>query len=357
MIKIGPLVATDYGQACALLGLQDEPVLEVASLTEGGLVLRSLAFWQHWMPCQFHVTPSVYVAREEGVVLGFISLHTTGKSKSCWRVDNLVVHPAHRGRGIAQELLRYIFAQFGSQGVSHFIAEVSGQNEAALSLFAAGGFCRSAQVTYYKLEPNSQTPLVDVPPDEFKLATPLQRYPLFQLNQDCLPPDLRLVLALTPEDFRVKEIIPFTSVEMRKGRLMRKRAWYWTAVDPDRHTVTAAAKVTSQPNLGYRLDFAVHPGWRHLTAELVNYAVNSLIDGVPSMPIWARVYDFQPDVHEALKGRCFERVGDYFLLAREHWQRSKKPKKSKVDATVTLKPITNPAMNFPLATERQRLDI
>lgn len=353
LIKIGPLVATDYGQACALLGLQEEPVLDVVSLTETGLVLRSLAFWQHWLPCQFHVTPSIYVAREEGTVLGFISLHNIGKAKSCWRVDNLVVHPEHRGRGLAQELLRYAFAQFGSQGVSHFVAEVAANNEAALSLFAACGFCRSAQVTYYRLVPNSETGLVESEASStFKPASTLHKEPLYELNQDSLPPNLRVVLTLSPEDFRIKELPEFTSVEIAKNRLMRKRVWYIVSEDTERHTLTSSAKITAQPGLGYRVDLSIHPGWQHLTTDLVNETVNSLVKLRPSMPVVVRVYDFQASVIDVLKERGFERIGDYCLLSREHWQRAKHPKKRKAEPSVVLKPITNPVINFPLATER-----
>jgi N-acetylglutamate synthase-like GNAT family acetyltransferase len=355
LIKISPLVATDYGQACALLGLQEEPVLDVVSLTETGLVLRSLAFWQHWLPCHFHVTPSLYVAREEGTVLGFISLHNSGKSKSCWRIDNLVVHPQHRGRGIAQELLRYVFAQFGSQGVSHFIAEVAGDNDAALSLFAAGGFCRSAQVTYYRLIPDSGTALVDNNSADIKPATTLHKQLLFQLFQDSLPPNLRMVLDLVAEDFRIKELPQFTTVEIAKNRLMRRRIWYLVCEDTDRHTLTAAAKITAQPGLGYRVDLAIHPGWQHLTSTIVNGTINALVESKPQMPIWMRVYDFQTDVHGILKERGFERMGDFFLLSREHWQRAKYPKKRKADAKVALKPIPNSVINFPLATDRNRI--
>lgn len=360
MIKIGPLVATDYGQACALLGLQEERVLDVQSLTESGLVLRSLAFWQHWVPCRFHVTPSIYVAREEHMVLGFVSLHPVGKSKACWRIDNLVVHPEHRGRGIAQELLRYIFAQFGSQGVSHFIAEIGPHNDAALSLFAACGFCRSAKVSYFRLNPSTQTEIDDLTDEhllsqesasssEFHIAIPGQRQALYQLFQDSLPPDLRQVLNLSPEDFRVRDLLAFTSVEKSKNRLMRRRIWYWFSQDQERRTMTGAVRITAQLQLGYRLDLAVHPGWRHLSSALLNQAINSLLTNVPRQPIWVRLYDFQTEAEQTLVQRGFERMGDFFLLSREHWQRAKYPKKRRVDR---LKPIANPAISFPLATER-----
>lgn len=348
MIKIGPLLATDYAQVSFLLDEQVEPALEVTVLTNTSLVLRSLAFWQHWVPCQFHVTPSIYVAREEGLVLGFISLHHMNKTKSCWSVDNLVVHPDHRGRGIAHELLRYAFALFGSQGVAHFVAEVPARSDAALSLFAGGGFCRSAQITYYKLEASTPAePMMDEV--KFRIATQLHKHMLYQVHQDVLPPDLRLVLSQSSEDFAVKDLMPFTSVERKKNRLMRTRVWYWIGEDVDRKCLTSAVKVTAQPGVGYKLEFAVHPGWKHITDELVKFAVAQIRLNMPQMPIWARVYDFHSEIHESLQAKGFERVGDYFLLTREHWQRAKRLKRA--ESTV-LKPIANPALNLPLATER-----
>lgn len=355
MIKIGPLIATDYAQAAAILDEQEEPVLDVSPLTESSLVLRSFAFWQHWVPCQYHITPSIYVAREDGVVLGFISLHNDNKCKSSWRIDNLVVHPEHRGRGIAHELLRYVFAQFGSQGVSYFLAEVAARNEAALSLFADGGFCRTAQVTYYKLNPNQPLQTAELPDTtfnaEFRLATQRQQWLLYQLHQDVLPPDLRLVLSQTAEDFRVKDLLPFTSVERNKNRLMRTRVWYWICEETDRKTISTAAKVTATPGIGYKVEFAVHPGWKHLTEELVNFTVAKLRSNMPQMPIWVRVYDFHTGTHEAVKKLGFERMGDYFLLTREHWQRAKRAKR-KADRASALAPITKPAINFPLPNQR-----
>src|SRR5579875_2889015 len=135
MIKIEPLFATDYAQARALMRLEPAPAAG-HPVSRRSLFLRGLAFWQHWLPAQLHVAPSVYVAKEDGVVLGLIVLRSTGKSRLCWQVYHLIVHPHHRGRGIAQELLRYVFALFGGQGASHFVAEVSDLNAAALSLTA-----------------------------------------------------------------------------------------------------------------------------------------------------------------------------------------------------------------------------
>jgi ribosomal protein S18 acetylase RimI-like enzyme len=151
LIKIEPLFATDSTQVRALLRYQDEPMPYESFCAEERLLFTGLNFWQHWLPCQLHVAPSVYLAKEDGIVLGLISLRPSGKSKTCWHVDHLVVHPNQRGRGIAQELLRFAFALFGSQGVGHFVAEISDQNPAALGLLGSCGFRRCARITHYQV--------------------------------------------------------------------------------------------------------------------------------------------------------------------------------------------------------------
>lgn len=351
MIKISPLMATDYAQTCALLGLQECSSIDNSLITGTDVMMGGLAFWQHWLPCQFHLSQSIYVAREHGVVLGFIVLSAAGKSKQCWKVENLVIHPEHRGRGIAQELLRYVFAQFGSQGVGHFIAEVASGNEAALTLFAHCGFCRAARVTYYRLDRKEAV----TPPDvetEFRLASYASKHGLFQLHQDVLPADLRLVLEQVPEDYKVSEKLAFTTVEKRRNRFMRKRIWYWVSQDPDRRVLSSAVKVIAEPEIGYRLEFAVHPGWKQLAPDLVNFAVAELLNSeTPDLPIWAKVMEFEPEVDLAVQAAGFERTGEFFLLSREHWTRAKHPRLRRAAEDI-LPSIAKPAINFPLATER-----
>lgn len=350
MIKIGPLVTSEYRQVSALLKLQEEVPQPISDVDESEVILRSLTFWQHWLPCQLHVAPSIYVAREDNVVLGVICLQHTSKSRGCWEIDKLVIHPEHRGRGLAQELLRYVFAQFGSQGVMHFLAEVPALNEGALTLFAGCGFCRSSRITYYRLNPDKYTKGARVE-SEFRPALPHLGQGLFQLYSEVLPPALRRVLLLAPEDFDVREPMPFTSVERNKQKLMRSRVWYWISDDDERQVVTSSVKVKSEPDTGYGLEFAVHPGWKDLAGDLVRFTVEKLLTEVPRAPIWAKIYDFQGELVDPLTEAGFERAGETFLLLREHWQRAQKTKLVQNPAAI----LPGPVINFPLATDRSQL--
>ncbi|MBI4534320.1 MAG: GNAT family N-acetyltransferase [Candidatus Melainabacteria bacterium] len=355
MIKIEPLFATDYAQTKALLRYQPDYVPAESRCSTSAFFFRGLAFWQHWLPCRMHLVPSVYVAKEDGVILGLITVSSTGKSKNCWQVDHLIVHPDHRGRGIAQELLRYVFALFGSQGVSHFIAEVSDQNSAALTLFGSCGFRRCAKVAHYHLRIAPEDLAQPMLHTGFRLATELDKQALLQLHQEALPPDIRLIFSLSADDFAVSQL-PVEKAQRLRETVAKKKVWYWLSEDTDRKVITSAVKVVAHGPGDYHLEFAVHPGWSELANDLVAFCINWLRLESKTAFLFARAYDYQLRLGEILEANGMERTGGFCLLAREHWLRAKHPKKLKIDKTVSLPGVSSPAINFPLATERNILN-
>lgn len=345
MIKIEPLFVTDYVQVRALLKHQDEPVPQESVCRTSQFFFRGLTFWQHWLPCQLHIGPSVYVAKEDGVILGFIVLRNKGKSKDCWQVDHLVIHPHHRGRGVAQELLRYAFALLGSQGVSHFIAEVADLNSAGLSLFSSCGFRRCAKVRHYSIQLSPANTLKTEIQTQFRAATSVDKHGLYLLHQEVLPPDIRVIFSLCPDDFNVSEI-PGSKSEGELPALIRRKVWYWISKDIERRVITSAVKVTAHKESDFHLEFAVHPGWSHLAPDVVSFAVNELAMSNQQILISAKTYDFQPLLDDVLKDHGFVHSGDFSLLAREHWVRAKNPSKLKIDRSVAY-PGIKPAINLP----------
>jgi ribosomal protein S18 acetylase RimI-like enzyme len=353
VIKIEPLFATDETQMRAILRHQNERMPYESFCAEEGVCRGGYTFWQHWLPCRWHIAPSVYVAKEDGVVLGLISVVSSGRARACWRITHLVVHPHHRGRGIAQELLRYVFALFGSQGVSHFVAEISNDNNSASSLLAGCGFRRSARLTYYQVPSDSKPKLEKVDLSSFRLARPEDKNALHQLHQDALPADLRLIYEFLPEDFLVKEL-PVDSSEKLFRKLVRNKVWYWVSEERERKVLTAAIKVTAHREGDYHMEFAVHPGWSHMAKDTVAYALNMANRLGMKGIILAKAYDYQPVVGEALEEAAMEREGEFFLMAREHWLRAKTPRTLKLDRSVALPTIANPAINMPRLFEIQK---
>lgn len=354
MIKIEPLFATDTAQARALLRHQNEPMPYESFCAEEAVSLRGLTFFQHWLPCTLHFAPSVYVAKEEGLVLGLMSITHVSKSRHCWRVEHLVVHPNHRGRGIAQELLKFSFATFGSQGAGHFIAEVSDLNNAALSLLGAHGFRRCYKITHYQVPVDFEESSDWEGMQSFRLAVPADRQALHLLHQDCLPPDLRLAFDYTPDDFVVSEVPAVDSFEKLSRRLLRRKVWFWVSQDQERKTLTSAVKVTAHREGDFHLEFVVHPGYSHMADDLVKYTLNIMRRMNMRGVITTKAFDFQKPVVEALEKAGLERTGFFSLLVRDHWVRAQK--KARKDSAITLPSISNPAINMPLPAERRIFD-
>lgn len=354
MIKIEPFLAVDSTQMRALLRHQDEPVSYETFCAEEILFNSGLLFWQHWLPCRYHMAPAVYIAKEDGVMLGLISLIAASKSGSCWRIDHLVVHPQHRGRGIAQKLLQYVFALFGSQGVNHFISEVSCQNSPAMSLLASCGFRRAARLVHYQM-PSDRSPSPDKPtssfkPDmpgqeDFRWACPADQQSLFQLAQDALPADLRFVYARKPEDFAVREI----PSEIQPGnlkRLIKLKTWYWVKEDMQRRVLKAAIKVTAHHATDFHIEFIIHPGWQDTSKDALEYAMHAIDHLHMKGMIVAKAYDYEPSLIDLLEKAGWQRTGEFLLLVKEHWLKAKKSRRLNFD-TVTIPAIAKPAINLP----------
>ncbi len=347
MIKIEPFIATDSTQIRALLRHQDELLPYESFCAEEKLFNSGYFFWQHWLPCRYHLAPATYVAKENGVILGLISIASQGKANSCWHINHLVVHPNHRGSGIAQKLLQYVFALFGSQGVSHFVMEISCQNAPALSLLAGLGFRRAARLVHYQMPSESHFNASATENEQntiFRWAQPTDRELLFQLFQDSLPSDLRMVYAPNADDFNPAPIA--TDSGLALNRLVKLKSWYWVAHNIERNVLVAAIKVTTHRTGDFHVEFIVHPGWQNMAKEAVNYAMQAIktlgMEGV----IIAKAYDFQAATGEALQELNWQRNGEFVLLVKEHWLRIKK-RSLKIDTSVNLPGMAKPAINLP----------
>jgi GNAT superfamily N-acetyltransferase len=345
MIKIEPLFAPDCTQTRALLRYQNDPIPYESFCAEDVLAFRGLTFWQHWVPYRMHIGSSVYIAKEEGVVLGVISLRAVGKSGGCWRIEHVVVHPHHRGRGIAQELLHYVFALFGSQGIGHFIVEASDLNAAGLSLLRSCGFRRCAKIVHYQVPSELQIEADASVMNTVRLATPEDKQGLYTLHQDALPIDLRLIQDLVPDDFSTPYIAA-DNLEKTARRLNRRKRWFWVSADPSRNVLTSAAKVIAHRQGDYHLEFAVHPGWTHMAKPLIEFVLTTMRQAQMKGMILAKAYDYQPAVLDVLQECGLERSGEFSLMAREHWIRAKQPRALKLDS-VGIPSLGKPAINMP----------
>ena len=90
---------------------------------------------------------TIYVARNGERAIAMASLlytiSTAEGGRAAW-FEDLVVHPAHRGRGVGSALLRYVIEQAKKDGVLRITLLTDADNERAQALYRKLGFVDSS---------------------------------------------------------------------------------------------------------------------------------------------------------------------------------------------------------------------
>jgi ribosomal protein S18 acetylase RimI-like enzyme len=85
----------------------------------------------------------IYVARISGRAVAMAALHFTTSTAEGGKVAGLedcVVHPEHRGRGVGERLLAHVLAQAKAEGALRVMLLTDGDNTRAQALYRKLGF-------------------------------------------------------------------------------------------------------------------------------------------------------------------------------------------------------------------------
>jgi GNAT superfamily N-acetyltransferase len=89
---------------------------------------------------------TIYVARSAGKAIAMASLlytvSTAEGGKAAW-FEDLVVHPAHRGRGVGMALLRFVVEEAKNAGILRITLLTDADNKRAQALYRKLGFTPS----------------------------------------------------------------------------------------------------------------------------------------------------------------------------------------------------------------------
>jgi len=91
----------------------------------------------------------IYVARAGGKVIGMAALHFTTSTAEGGRVAGLedcVVHPEQRHKGIGEKLLSYVLKQAKAEGALRVMLLTDGDNTRAQALYRKMGFAPSSML-------------------------------------------------------------------------------------------------------------------------------------------------------------------------------------------------------------------
>ncbi|MGH8706845.1 MAG: GNAT family N-acetyltransferase [Burkholderiales bacterium] len=91
----------------------------------------------------------IYVARARGRVVAMAALHFTISTAEGGKVAGLedcVVHPEHRGKGVGEALLGYVLEQARAEGTLRVMLLTDGDNTRAQALYRKMGFTPSSML-------------------------------------------------------------------------------------------------------------------------------------------------------------------------------------------------------------------
>lgn len=91
----------------------------------------------------------VFVAEEDGKVIGFITTRIAGDTG---RIPNLGLDSQYRGRGIGKALIVYALDFFRKEGLALARIETMEQNEIGQNLYPKMGFVEVARQIHYAIE-------------------------------------------------------------------------------------------------------------------------------------------------------------------------------------------------------------
>ena len=91
----------------------------------------------------------IYVARDKGKAIAMAALHFTTSTAEGGKVAGLedcVVHPDHRRKGVGEKLLGYVLEQARKEGLLRVMLLTDGDNTRAQALYRKLGFAPSSML-------------------------------------------------------------------------------------------------------------------------------------------------------------------------------------------------------------------
>ena len=222
---------------------------------------------------------SGHVWLEAGRVVGNVTLQRGDFSGSRWRISNVAVAPAFRGRGIARALMLATLREIACRGGQWAILQVRQKNDVARCLYKEMGFSDVCSDGLWRLngapaEPPSPETAVSMQP--LRASAWRERFELAQTARTSLA---NWAERLQAADYQVG--VGRLLAEMMGGLTGLHRVSRWGVYDGPR--LLGAVETHASGGAGpHTLRFAVHPRARgQLETALVHQGLRSLARTLP----------------------------------------------------------------------------
>jgi ribosomal protein S18 acetylase RimI-like enzyme len=143
-----------------------------------------------------------YVWVEEGRVVGNVNLQPIEHSPKTWAIANVAVHPQHRRRGIAQQMMQAALDHIHSLGGEEAVLMVDDDNVAAVELYRHLGFAHIATHTSWMRSGWRAAPAHEPSPYDIRLRAASEWQAAYALAREARPEGLAWNRPLRQSEFR-----------------------------------------------------------------------------------------------------------------------------------------------------------
>lgn len=291
-------------------------------------VLKALSLFPNPLQHLFYA----YVAEQGDRVRGLIQVSPFNRTRSTWRVDQVLVSTAPAEQGspllsmdIGSQLLRHCFQAIWEART--WLIEANINDKDILSLYRHNGFQPLANLTYWSIAPELLQGLAEREPDLPNLL-PVGNADaglLHQLDTVSMPPLVRQVFDRNTSDFKTSLV--GAVIDTVKHRVNRTETIQQYVFEPQRKAAIGyfQIEVGASDCQSHIAQLTVHPAYTWLYPELLAQMARVVKDH-PTQPIQLTSSDYQPEREEYLERLGATRTEHTMLMSRSVWHKVRESK-------------------------------
>lgn len=318
VVKIRSLGQRELKQALALLADYGQDTKAMQSLRRLQSLYLPFHKINHWLPLSGKFLPEIFVAQENGQVVSLVWMSPDGKTRDCWKIDEIVVNPdAPSSLGVTQQLVQYGLSQLGAKGVETFLAYVDNHAQEAIALFKLCGFRRvtARQLWQKQLSPEYIDALPKIEVKDLGLMPGYggSRNYLLQLYQDSLPPEVRVSLRRDAADLHPG--FDQQLLSQCRGGFYKS----WVAVHHTNQYLLGYLSLQSHDYKNYQLHLILSGGIEDQALSWIQFGLQQVALSSKHAVVSIQSFEFEKKLVEALENEQFERTALTEILVKDHW--------------------------------------
>ncbi|MEH1997206.1 MAG: GNAT family N-acetyltransferase [Nostoc sp.] len=278
-----------------------------------------------WFPNPLQYRLCAYVAEQGRMLLGMIQVSPFNRTRSTWRIDQVLLERGVDKQGIGSQLLRHCFESILEART--WLLEVNINDIEALALYRQNGFQRLAEMTYWEIGPELLVELAQAEPDLPNLlpVSNADAQLLYQLDTASMPPLVRQVFDRNTRDFKTSLFGALTDAV--KQWLTKTEVVSGYVFEPQRKAAIGYFQVQldRKGEVPHAATLTVHPAYTWLYPELLSQLARIAQD-FPQQGLQLASSDYQAEREEYLERIGAKRIEHTLVMSRSVWHKLRESK-------------------------------